>query len=130
MFTACHPVQSESRTTPFFQCASGPASFYADPPTAMRSIRALTEFDADPNILTLIAHDPGPNYLPMNFFPNGTINDWQEKGWKDAIYWYFLNELPFDEGKVVKQPLIDGKIPYARPNCPADRTSQAFTKTV
>ena len=37
--------------TPYYTCASGPASFYADPPTARESIKSLMEFDADPNVL-------------------------------------------------------------------------------
>lgn len=64
------------------------------------------EFDADPNILTCIAHDTAP-FEFMNFFPNGTINDWQKKGWKEKMHWHFLNELPVD-GKSTKEPLCDG----------------------
>lgn len=106
IFTASHPNQDASRTTPFYKCASGSASFYVDPQTAMESIRALMEFDADPNVLTLIAHDPAP-LDTMTFFPNGTINDWQQRGLKDAMHWYFLNEMPA-EGVEPRAVMVDG----------------------
>lgn len=60
----------------------------------MESIRTLFEFDAQPNVLVLIAHDTAP-LATLNFFPNGTINDWKSKGWKESMHWYFLNELPY-----------------------------------
>lgn len=64
------------------------------------------EFDADPNVLVVIAHDSAPNDI-ANFFPDGTINDWQQKGWKDSMHWHFLNELPIN-GKQERNPLCDG----------------------
>ena len=72
----------------------------------MTSIRGLTEFDADPNVLVCIAHDTAPLAV-MNFFPNGSINDWQEKGWKGVMHWAFLNELPID-GKTHGRVISDG----------------------
>lgn len=72
----------------------------------MTSIRALMEFDADPNIMVIIAHDTAPIEL-LPFFPNGTINDWKAQGWKEIMHWHFLNELPID-GKTSREPLVDG----------------------
>ncbi len=72
----------------------------------MESIRNLMEFDADPNVLVLIAHDTAPAEI-MDFFPKHTINDWKAKGWKDSMHWHFLNELPID-GKTGREPMVDG----------------------
>ena len=72
----------------------------------MESIHKLIEIDADPNVMVLIAHDAAPlDVLP--FFPNGNINDWQNKGYKEKMHWHFVNELPVD-GKVGREPLVDG----------------------
>lgn len=105
-FTPCHPQPESARIAPFYHVSTNAASFYHDPPTAEQSIRALAEFDADPNILILIAHDVAPlEVLP--FFPQGAINGWQKAGWKDQLHWGFLNELPF-EGKARRKQLVDG----------------------
>lgn len=64
------------------------------------------EFDADPNILVIIAHDTAPIEM-MPFFPDHNINDWKEKGWKDSMHWHFLNELPID-GKTGREAICDG----------------------
>lgn len=72
----------------------------------MESIRALFEYDADPNVMVLIAHDTAPlDVLP--FFPNGTINDWKQKGYKGRMHWGFVNELPVD-GKQHRETITDG----------------------
>ena len=74
----------------------------------MESIIKLSELDADPNILVLIAHDTAPIELfKDSFFPNGNINDWQKKGWKDATHWHFLNQFPVD-GKQGRDVICDG----------------------
>ena len=74
----------------------------------MNSIYALTEFDADDNVLVIIAHDTAPvENDEMPFFPKGNINDWKAKGWKGSMHWHFLNELPID-GKVGREPILDG----------------------
>lgn len=75
-------------------------------PVARQSIQALIEFDADPNVLVVIAHDTAPKEV-LEFFPKGTINDWQAKGAKAKMHWGFLNEMPID-GKVGKPLLVPG----------------------
>lgn len=105
-FTPCHPKPDSARVAPFYNVSTHAASFYHDPPTAETSIRALAEFDADPNILVLIAHDVAPLKM-MDFFPKSTINDWRSKGLKEQMHWGFLNELPV-RGKVGKQQIVDG----------------------
>ncbi len=106
IFTAYHPDQENSRSTPFFKCNSGKSSFYVDPPTAQASIQTLIEFDANEKVCTLIAHDPAP-LKTMTFFPNGTINNWYEKGLKPEMHWDFLNEMPA-KGVEARPVLVDG----------------------
>lgn len=91
---------------PFYNVSTNAASFYHDPPTAEESIKALAEFDADPNILVIIAHDTAP-LKALTFFPNGTINDWKSKGYKESMHWAFVNELPY-EGTARRDQLVDG----------------------
>lgn len=105
-FTACHPNQQAQRTTPFYQISDTPESWYNFPVTAQKSVDSLQAFDAAPNVLVCIAHEVG--LLPiLTFFPKGTINDWQSKGWKEATTWGFVNELPVD-GKLGRPMLVDG----------------------
>ncbi|KAL9119228.1 MAG: hypothetical protein Q9187_004217 [Circinaria calcarea] len=107
-FTACHPNPSASRITPFYHVSDIPGSYYTDPPTAQKSIDALEEFDADENVLVCIAHDVGLRDA-VDWYPNGTGNDWKEKGWKEKSRWEFLNELPID-GKPGKEVLVKGLV--------------------
>lgn len=107
-FTKCHPDQENSRTSAFYRCSTGGpyGSWYDDPKTAMQSITSLFVIDADPNVMVVIAHDSAPkDSLP--FFPDSTINDWKTKGYKEAMHWHFVNELPTD-GKQERDPLTDG----------------------
>lgn len=62
-------------------CSYG--TWYDDPQTAMKSIKSLFDFDADPNVLVVIAHDMAPKDS-LTFFPKGTINDWKSKGYKEV----------------------------------------------
>jgi hypothetical protein len=120
-FTPSHHDQVNSRTvspkmpptlrvltsqSPFFKPSTGPASFYQDPKLAHESTIKLRAFDADPNVLIVIAHDP-TSLDVFDFFPKGTMNDWNAKGWKEASHWGFLSELPYN-GKIVRPPRVDG----------------------
>jgi hypothetical protein len=123
-FTSSHPVPDKSQNvcqvhssshlmvltgvqTPFFKLSTHASSFYHDPPLAQKSAKGLEEFDADPNVLMCIAHDPTCLSV-FEFFPDGTMNDWQKKGWKEKLHWSFLSEMPYN-GKVVwKDTLVDG----------------------
>lgn len=66
----------------------------------------MKEFDADPNILVIIAHDSACSDI-FDFFPTGTLNDWHLKSWKNKHRWAFLNEMPY-HGEVRKSPIVDG----------------------
>jgi glyoxylase-like metal-dependent hydrolase (beta-lactamase superfamily II) len=96
LFTVCHPNQAHATTTPFYSCSSN--GWYVDPPTAKASIGELQKLDSHDRVLVLIAHDPAIMKL-LPFYPNGgVLNDWHASGWKEALRWGFLAELP-TEGK-------------------------------
>ncbi|RTE81517.1 hypothetical protein BHE90_003970 [Fusarium euwallaceae] len=78
LFTACHPDQSNARTSPYYQPRSGEGSWYIDPPTAAKSIEGLTVVDADEKVLVLIAHDPGLLHT-LPFFPNVLLKSFYNK---------------------------------------------------
>ena len=105
-FMSSHPKGEDARTEPFYAVSTAPGTFYADPPKAMESIRALAEFDADPNVLVAIAHDP-TSLDVFDFFPEGTLNEWKAKGWKEKMEFGFVNELPYN-GRTVRGVLVDG----------------------
>lgn len=75
----------------------------------MKSIKAMQEFDASPDVLICIAHDPILlKVLPMlNEQPNRDLNDWRAKGYKERLLWGWLNELPRD-GKPGRPMLVEG----------------------
>ncbi|KAK7022881.1 hypothetical protein VNI00_016868 [Paramarasmius palmivorus] len=75
--------------TPLLSVPSGHSS-YADRETAIQSIKALSELDADPNILVAIAHDVALLGV-VDLFPK-TLNAWKEKGWKEQVMWRFLED--------------------------------------
>lgn len=102
LFTSCHPSyekegEEAARTKPYYNVTHKEGSWYVDPPTAQASIDKLESFDADPNVFVCLAHDEG--LLPVvEWFPKGTISDWNSKGWKEASHWAFLNALPVETG--------------------------------
>lgn len=106
VFTAYHPNQQDARSTPFLEVSDAPGSWYSFPAAAQKTVRSLQPFDAAANVLVCIAHDPGLERV-LDFFPHGTINEWQAKGWKEATSWGFLNELPVD-GKPGRPMITDG----------------------
>lgn len=72
-----------------------PKGWYVDSKAAQTSVNRLAEFDADPNVFVCIAHDGG--LIPVvDWFPEGTLNLWKERGWKEISKWGFVNELPYD----------------------------------
>ncbi|KIW17975.1 hypothetical protein PV08_05170 [Exophiala spinifera] len=105
-YTCCHRAPQEAKSTPFFTVTLSEHSYYHNPVEAQASVEAVMEFDADPNILVIIAHDPTPRSV-CEFFPHGTLNGWRSKGWKTKMHWGFLNELPY-KGKILTKLLVDG----------------------
>lgn len=96
VFQDSHRDPENFRTSPFYQVTQEPGAWYVDPPTAQDSVKKLENFDADENVFVCVAHDGG--LLPVvDWFPNGTLNDWKAKGWKQRSQWGFVNELPIDK---------------------------------
>lgn len=94
-----------------FYCPKG--SWYIDPEVVQESIDNLFEFDASPDVLVALAHDPESGKY-FESFPNGIMNGWKKKAasegrmnWKEASPWCWLNELP-GGGKPGRPPLVNG----------------------
>ncbi len=108
IFQDSHRDPKNFRNSPFYQVSQAPGSWYVDPPTAQESVTKLENFDADENVFVCVAHDGG--LIPIvDWFPNGTLNDWKAKGWKERSQWGFLNELPID-GKPGREKLAQGLV--------------------
>ncbi|KAI4233879.1 MAG: hypothetical protein LQ352_008214 [Teloschistes flavicans] len=108
IFTACHRDPENARTSPFYKVTQAPGGWYVDPKVAQQSVDRLEEFDADENVFVCVAHDGG--LIPVvDWFPNGTLNEWKAKGWKEKSKWGFLNELPVD-GKPGRPLLAPGLV--------------------
>ncbi|KAI4085914.1 MAG: hypothetical protein LQ344_008009 [Seirophora lacunosa] len=108
LFTACHRDPPNARTSPFYRVTQEPKGWYMDPGVAQQSVDRLEEFDADDNVFVCLAHDGG--LIPVcDWFPDGTLNDWKVKGWKEKSKWGFLNELPLD-GKPGRPLLVPGLV--------------------
>ncbi|KAK7019049.1 Metallo-beta-lactamase superfamily protein [Favolaschia claudopus] len=77
-----------SRTTPLLSIAE--KGYFEDPTAANESIRKLGEFDANGDVLVILAHDEsiGPFVRP---YP-AVLDAWKEKGWKREAIWAFLDE--------------------------------------
>jgi len=116
VFTQYHPMHdkedkldAKARTTPFYGLSREKENVYTFPELAEKSMNSLQPFDANPNILICLAHDPALfKAVPrMNNNPTSDINDWKVKGYKEQTKWGFLNELPKDD-KPGRKPLIQG----------------------
>ena len=59
---------------------------------ARESVEHMGDFDADDNILTMIAHD-NTMLEVVDFFPKASANDWKKKGWREKGMWQFLRDF-------------------------------------
>ncbi len=111
VFDAVHPThdKDQARQEPFYGVTRSDHSSHAGRDQAIKDIRKMQDFDASPNVLIAIAHDPSLlQVLPiLNERPEEDINEWKVKGWKDKIRWGFLNELPRG-GRRGRALLVDG----------------------
>lgn len=85
LFEAIHPTGSS--TEPFTK-ADG--SFHDNAEENMRSVAKWEEFDAQPNVFAMIAHDMSLFDI-VDFYPK-PANGWREKGWKEQGRWRFLRD--------------------------------------
>jgi glyoxylase-like metal-dependent hydrolase (beta-lactamase superfamily II) len=87
-FINIHPYHSP--VSPFYEPATHIA---ADIQQNLRDIKGMQIFDADPNVLTMLAHDS--SFLELfegHFFPQ-KINNWKELGMKEKAMWRFLKDF-------------------------------------
>jgi hypothetical protein len=87
-FSPLDTTDLSNRTTSFLDVAS--SGFNFDPVRTKASQFVVQVFDVDEDILVVSAHDPSYEGL-LEMFPNGTLNDWKEKGWKGDGVWQFGN---------------------------------------
>lgn len=110
IFTNVHPAkvdegEQSARTKPFLRVPQKDGSWYTYPQQAQESINNLTEFDASDDVFVAIAHDGGLHDV-IDFYPNGLMNDWKAKGWKEKAHWGFMSELPVEGGPM--PPIVNG----------------------
>ncbi|KAJ7136057.1 beta-lactamase-like protein [Mycena epipterygia] len=64
--------------------------YFEDIPAARASIEKMISFDANPDVLVVLAHDV--SLVPVvGPFP-ASLNEWKVKGWKKLVTWAFLEE--------------------------------------
>lgn len=104
LFADCYPAAKtpgpgdidEYRRTPFYKISTKPSAAYANPTEAQATLGQLIHFDADPSVLVCLSHDETMlRSLPtLNNDPEDDLNEWRSRGFKDKIYWGWLNHLP------------------------------------
>ncbi|KAF7289879.1 Metallo-beta-lactamase superfamily protein [Mycena indigotica] len=77
----------KAQTDPLLRINNSP--YHADATVAHRSAHSLTAFDANPDVLVILAHDS--SVLPLFRQMPVTLDDWKTKGWKEMTVWAFLN---------------------------------------
>lgn len=82
-------VDLASRNRPLLSIPDGP-SLYADPVVSKVSLNKLEDFDANPDVFVLIAHDSSIGDV-VELFPK-SMNDWKAKGWKERALWAFTEK--------------------------------------
>ncbi|KAJ7717790.1 hypothetical protein B0H16DRAFT_1700848 [Mycena metata] len=87
--TDAKPFDLAARTTPLLDVAEG--GYYQDAPTSRASIALLGAFDANPDVLVVLAHDESLLEIVGPAFP-AKLDGWKETGWKERAVWAFLEE--------------------------------------
>ncbi|UKZ76886.1 hypothetical protein TrVFT333_004601 [Trichoderma virens FT-333] len=100
-----------ARVRPWYNVATGQLSTFIDPIVGQDTANRIREvFDEADNVfvamchdLSLLIHDNGKPVLPtLNKAPQKDLNGWYEKGWKEQLYWTWVNQLgkADDYGKI------------------------------
>ncbi|KAH0528857.1 hypothetical protein TsFJ059_003669 [Trichoderma semiorbis] len=113
-------VNEASRVTPWYGVATGQLSTFVDPVVGQNTANKVREaFDEMDNVFVAVCHDLGllvqdngkPVLPSLNKAPQEDLNSWYEKGWKDKVYWTWVNELgkKDEHGRVQPQkPAVTG----------------------
>jgi hypothetical protein len=86
MFEPIQQSRGRSSDKPFFDPNMG-----LDIPEAIRSIEKAQKADAEDNVLFIYAHDTFIRGV-VELFPK-EANQWQERGWREKMYWAFLEDF-------------------------------------
>ncbi|KAJ7576813.1 beta-lactamase-like protein [Mycena floridula] len=78
-----------SRHSPFLSIPKGPSAYH-ERDEALKTLEKLALFDADPDVMVMLAHD-GSLIGVIDLFP-ANLNDWKAKGWKDKVLWAFVDK--------------------------------------
>ncbi|KAI0301696.1 beta-lactamase-like protein [Multifurca ochricompacta] len=98
IFEQIHPCSHSHdsgsfRTTPFYEPLS---VINSDPATARVTLEALKVFDASPDVLVILAHDPSLRDI-LEFYPEGDLTGWERQDGqpnsKEAGTWRFLRDF-------------------------------------
>lgn len=81
-----HPSPS-ARTEPFLL----PTTTH-DAPAFNTTISLMQKLDACDNVMVVIAHDTSLEGV-VDTFPQGTVNGWKQRGWKERVRWRFLRDF-------------------------------------
>ncbi|KAH6611799.1 beta-lactamase-like protein [Boeremia exigua] len=88
LFQSIHPLKSASQ--PFYKPKNDPSLLQNYAETEI-TIEKLIEFDANNDVLTIIAHDRSLLDV-LDFFP-ASVNDWKANGWRTTGMWRFLADF-------------------------------------
>ncbi|KAJ7646926.1 beta-lactamase-like protein [Roridomyces roridus] len=80
----------ESRAQQMLAISDLPGSVYEFPVTAQVSLEKIATFDADPDVLVVIAHDIS-HRANLPTYP-ASLNDWKANGYKEQTVWNFANK--------------------------------------
>lgn len=87
-------AESDFTTTPFFTIQQQPdgSTIAHDLTSAREAISKLQAFDADERVFMAPAHDLSLRDA-VEYFPNNTMDEWKQKGWKEKSNWLFLRDF-------------------------------------
>lgn len=87
-------AQSDFTTTPFFTIQQQPdgSTIAHDLPSAREAVVKLQVFDADDRVFMAPAHDMSLKDV-VEYFPDKTMDEWKQKGWKEKARWLFLKDF-------------------------------------
>ncbi|KAK4060778.1 uncharacterized protein Triagg1_10621 [Trichoderma aggressivum f. europaeum] len=95
-------VNEAARVTPWYGVATGQLSTFVDPIVGQNTANQVREaFDEMDNVFVAVCHDLGllvqdngkPVLPSLNKAPQEDLNSWYERGWKDKVYWTWVNQL-------------------------------------
>ncbi|KAL6689696.1 hypothetical protein J3F84DRAFT_406229 [Trichoderma pleuroticola] len=95
-------LNEAARVTPWYGVATGQLSTFVDPIVGQNTANKVRDaFDEIDNVFVAVCHDLGllvqdngkPVLPSLNKAPQEDLNSWYEKGWKDKVYWTWVNEL-------------------------------------